>query len=295
MDNNGAALEILIITGLSGAGKSSCVNIFEDMGYYTIDNIPLAIIDKIVYAFYSYGAEATKVAFVIDSRALDSSSKNSFLICDCIRNLKENYSAQVIFMDASLPVIVKRYKESRRPHPLSSNGNLDITSAINLEVSLMSPVKGLADIIIDTDNKNIHELRRELVEKFSSTEEGLSITLQSFGFKYGNPTDSDMMLDVRFLRNPHFDDGLRTMTGLNLEVKEYVRADESYSQFINKAFELLLFLIPLYEKEQKKYLTISIGCTGGKHRSITVLEELAAMLEAKGVKNINKKHRDIDK
>ena len=278
-------LSIIIITGLSGAGKSHAAKVFEDLGYYTIDNVPLPILEKVVELFYSLDNGITKVAFVIDSRAKDIN-----LVYQFIKMLKDKYNATSIFMDASSETLIKRYKETRRKHPLGS----DVSESIKKEITLMGNVKDISDIVLNTDNKSIHDLTKEIISIFAIHANDFIVTLQSFGFKNGVPTDADMMFDVRFMRNPHFDDGLRTMTGLNEEVQEYVKADESYHKFMEKLTDMVNMLIPLYVIEGKKYFNISLGCTGGKHRSVTVVENLAAALSNNSC-NIRIKHRDIDK
>ncbi len=279
-------LSIIIITGLSGAGKSHVAKVFEDLGYYTIDNMPLPILDKVVELFYNIDNGITKVAFVIDSRAKDIN-----LVYKFIKLLREKYDATSIFMDASVETLVKRYKETRRKHPLGS----DVSESIKKEISLMSKVKEISDIVINTDNKTIHDLTKEITSIFNHNSNNFTLTIQSFGFKNGIPNDADMVQDVRFMRNPHFDDGLRTMTGLNEEVQDYVKVDESYTPFMEKLVDLILMLIPLYIREGKKYFNISIGCTGGRHRSVTVVENLAEILTKNGIEDIRIKHRDIDK
>lgn len=278
-------LSIVIITGLSGAGKSHAAKVFEDLGYYTIDNVPLPILDKVVELFYNLDNGITKVAFVIDSRAKDIN-----LVYQFIKMLKEKYNATTIFMDASSDTLIKRYKETRRKHPLGS----DVPESIKKEIALMGNVKDISDIVLNTDNKSIHDLTKEIMSIFAAHANDFIITLQSFGFKNGVPTDADMMFDVRFMRNPHFDDGLRTMTGLNEEVQEYVKADENFEPFMNKLIDMVKMLMPLYVKEGKKYFNISVGCTGGKHRSVTVIENLAAAING-GPYTIRIKHIDIDK
>ncbi len=279
-------LSIIIITGLSGAGKSLVAKVFEDLGYYTIDNMPLPILDKVVELFYNIDNGITKVAFVIDSRAKDIN-----LVYRFIKLLREKYDATSIFMDASVETLVKRYKETRRKHPL---GN-DISESIKKEISLMSKVKEISDIVINTDDKSIHDLTKDITSIFNNNSSNFTLTLQSFGFKNGIPNDADMVQDVRFMRNPHFDDGLRTMTGLNEEVQEYVKQDEIYILYMNKLVDMILMLIPLYIREGKKYFNISIGCTGGKHRSVTIVENLAQILKNNGIEDIRIKHRDIEK
>ena len=278
-------LSIIIITGLSGAGKSHAAKVFEDLGYYTIDNVPLPILEKVVELFYSLDNGITKVAFVIDSRAKDIN-----LVYQFIKMLKDKYNATSIFMDASSETLIKRYKETRRKHPLGS----DVSESIKKEITLMGNVKDISDIVLNTDNKSIHDLTKEIIRIFAIYANDFIVTLQSFRVKHGVPTDADMMFDVRFRRKTQFDDGLRTMTGLNEEVQEYVKADESYHKFMEKLTDMVNMLIPLYVIEGKKYFNISIGCTGGKHRSVTVVENLAAALSNNSC-NIRIKHRDIDK
>lgn len=280
-------LSIVIISGLSGAGKSNAAKVLEDMGYNTIDNIPLQVVEKIVELFYGLDKGSSKVAFVIDSR-----SKDSRLAYDTIRMLKEKYSASLLFMDASLETLVKRYKETRRKHPQGD----DIVEAIKNEIEIMADIKDIADIVFNSDGKSVHDLAREIQGYFKDyASAGLKIIIQSFGFKYGVPGEADMMFDARFLRNPFFDEKLKHLTGLNEEVKDYVRKDENYAEFVKKIKELIVMLIPLYGKEGKKYFIVSVGCTGGKHRSVTVAEDLAAFLGEGGKQNIKVKHRDIDK
>lgn len=276
---------IVIITGLSGAGKSHVKRVFEDLGYYSIDNVPLQILDKTIELFYSEITGITKVAFVIDSRATKNESVFSY-----IKNLRDKYNALTIYMDASIETLIKRYKETRRKHPLGS----EIHEAILNEIDLMQEVKTIANIVINTDGKTIHDLTTDVKNILNLKSDKMAIVIQSFGFKYGVPSDADLMFDVRFLRNPHFDDGLRTLTGLNDEIKEYVKVDKEYVPFITNLNNLLQHVIPLYEKEGKMYLNISIGCTGGKHRSVTVVEELANIFKSKNIQ-FTTKHRDIEK
>ncbi len=274
-------ISIVIISGLSGAGKSNVAKVLEDLGYNTIDNIPLQVVERIVEIFYSIDTDGNKLAFVIDSRA-----KDSILAYDTIKMLKDKYNAILLFLDASVETLVKRYKETRRRHPQGD----DIVEAIKKEINIMSDIKDIADIVFNSDGKNIHELAKEIQSYFKDiVTDDLKIFVESFGFKYGVPTEADLMFDVRFLRNPYFVEILRNKTGLEKDVNQYVKEDVSYNDFFSKIKDLLLMLIPLYAKEGKKYLTIAIGCTGGKHRSVTVAEDLSKSL------NCSVKHRDIDK
>ena len=280
-------LSIIIISGLSGAGKSNAAKVLEDMGYNTVDNMPLQAVEKIVEIFYSIDSPSSKVAFVIDSR-----SKDSRLAYNTILMLKEKYNACLLFMDASLDTLVKRYKETRRKHPQGD----DIIEAINTEITIMGDIKNIADIVFNSDGKNVHQLSKEIQDYFQDfAATGLKIIIQSFGFKYGIPTETDMMFDVRFLRNPFFVESLKHKTGLDNEVSKYVQQDEAYEEFIAKIKSLISMLIPLYIREGKKYLIISIGCTGGKHRSVTVAEDLSAIFTESGKNSVKVKHRDISK
>lgn len=274
-------LSIVIISGLSGAGKSNAAKVLEDLGYNTIDNIPPQVVEKIVELFYSLDTAGSKVAFVIDSR-----SKDSALAYNTIKMLKEKYSAALLFMDASSDTLVKRYKETRRKHPQGG----DLVEAIKRETALMADIKDIADIVFDSDGKNVHELADEIQSYFKDyVSGGLSVLVESFGFKHGVPTEADLMFDVRFLRNPHFADGLRHKTGLDGDVRDYIEADASYGIFMEKLEDMLSMLIPLYAREGKKYLTVAIGCTGGRHRSVAAAERLAGFLKCPV------KHRDIEK
>ena len=275
------SFSIVIVSGLSGAGKSNASKVLEDLGYNTIDNIPLQVVEKIAELFYSINTEGSKVAFVIDSR-----SKDSNLAYNTIKMLKDKYGAVLLFMEASSETLVKRYKETRRKHPQGD----DLIEAINIERTLMSEIKNIADIVFNSDGKNIHELSLEIQSYFNDNTPGeLKVFIESFGFKYGVPSEADLMFDVRFLRNPYFVESLRLKTGLDSEVRNYVMQDSSYKPFTEKLKDMLSMLIPLYTREGKKYLTIAIGCTGGKHRSVTVAEDLGSYLEC------SVKHRDIEK
>ncbi len=280
-------LSILIISGLSGAGKTTVANVLEDIGYDKIDNMPLQVIEKIIDLLYTTEAKMSKVAFVIDSRAKDRA-----LVSKTIALIKEKYNATLLFVEASEATLVKRYKETRRKHPRGD----DIVEAIKDEMALMSDVKDMADIVFNSDQRSVHELTREVQDYFKDVStQGLFITVQSFGFKYGVPVDPDIMFDVRFLRNPFFVEGLKEKTGLDSEVDAYVKGDENYDIFLQQLCNILLTLIPLYKKENKKYLNIAIGCTGGKHRSVSMVESIAQVLASKSQAFVRTKHRDIEK
>jgi len=277
--------DMLIISGLSGAGKSSAIKVLEDIGYNPIDNVPLEVVERIMEIFYAAENKVSKIAFIIDSR-----SKDHKLAFNMIMMLKNRYNAKLIFMDANKETLIRRYQETRRIHP---QGN-DLVNAINTEKTLMADIKDIADYIFVSDGKTVHELADEL-KKFCGKDLWiLLITLQSFGFKHGIPSESDLLFDIRFLKNPYFVDDLKELNGTNNKVVDYIKTDPNYQVMLNKIEDLLTFLIPLYLKESKRYLNISIGCTGGKHRSVAMIEDLADILTT-STSNIelNIKHRNI--
>lgn len=279
--------ELIILTGYSGAGKSTASKALEDLGYYTVDNMPLQLVEKFIEVAFDYNSEIQKIALVIDSR-----SKDITKAMDLIKLLKMKYNAEVIFLDASDEVILKRYKETRRKHPLGES----ILEAIALEKKQLSEIREMADLIIDTSSFTVHDLTRFFEEKFKgNVASKMSITIQSFGFKYGIPPDSDMVIDVRFLKNPHFVEELRGKTGLDRDVYEYVFSDERVYPFLKKLKKLLDYLIPNYVKEGKKFFTLSVGCTGGRHRSVAICKFVAEYLTRKGDNRVILKHRDIER
>lgn len=264
---------LVVLTGLSGGGKSVAASTMEDMGYYTIDNLPLKLLDKLVELMLGFDNDLHKVALVIDAR-----SKDIALVCEKINLLKEKYNAKIVFIHAGDDVLLKRYKETRRKHPMGET----LVEAIASEREMLWPVRELADLAIDTSQLNVHQLKSRLEDAFSEgNDNGMIITVQSFGFKYGLPQDSDLVFDVRFLKNPFFVDELRSQTGLDTQVREYVFSDLAAKKFLKHLKEMLGFLIPKYLREGKKFLTVSIGCTGGRHRSVANVEFIAEYLEKK--------------
>lgn len=279
-------LSLVILTGCSGAGKSTAANALEDLGYYTIDNLPLFIMDKFIQVLFDFNVEVQKIALVLDSR-----SKDIKKVGEIISILKSKYAADVIFLDADENTLIKRYKETRRTHPLGE----DIVASIRKEKELLKDIKEKADIVIDTSDMNIHELSRQIESYFMDTTSSIYITVQSFGFKYGVPPESDIVLDVRFLKNPHFEEHLRAKTGLDEEVFSYVFSDKRTKEFLGKIKPLLTFLIPNFIQEGKKYLTISFGCTGGKHRSVAIAKFIGDYISKKTTQKVYVKHRDINR
>ncbi|MGE4318084.1 MAG: RNase adapter RapZ [Deferribacterales bacterium] len=278
---------LIVLTGLSGGGKSVAAATLEDLGYYTIDNLPLRLLDKFVELMLVYENELNKVALVIDSR-----TKNIDAAIEKIKVLQEKYSAKVVFLHASEDVLVKRYKETRRRHPMGEN----LPEAIQAEKEKLWPIREYADMSIDTSQLNVHDLKKRLEDFFSvDADSGLVITVQSFGFKYGLPLDSDLVFDVRFMKNPFFIEELREKTGLDDQVRDYVLSDTNAELFLMHTKEMLGFLIPNFIREGKKYLTISIGCTGGKHRSVALTEDIAKYLAESSKNKVNIRHRDINR
>lgn len=277
----------IIITGLSGAGKSTVSNTLEDLGFYTVDNLPIMLIPKFVEVTFGYKSKLDKVALTVDIRSMTFED-----IFEVIKEIKYKYNLFILFLEASDEALIKRFKETRRKHPLGDN----ITSVINFERDLLLDLKSISDIIIDTSDLNVHELSAKIETLFSSDfNKKISIIVQSFGFKYGIPLDSDIVLDVRFLTNPYFLENLRDLNGESEEVQQYVLGDVKTQTFLNKIYELMDLLIPLYIKEGKKYLTLSIGCTGGKHRSVVIVRLLYEYLFKCNIGNLIIKHRDINR
>ncbi|MGD9808344.1 MAG: RNase adapter RapZ [Deferribacterales bacterium] len=278
---------LVVLTGLSGAGKSVAASTIEDLGYYTIDNLPLKLLDKLVDIMISFDNDLHNVALVIDAR-----SKDIDVMYDKLLTLKEKYGAKIVFMYADEDVLLQRYKETRRKHPMGDN----LMEAIAHEANVLLPVRELSDLAIDTSKLNVHQLKARLEEAFAEGDSNaMVITVQSFGFKYGLPLDSDLVFDVRFLKNPYFNEELREMTGKDEAVREYVFSDPAAKKFLKQLKEMLGFLVPNYIREGKKFLTVSIGCTGGRHRSVANVEFIAKYLESKTNHKVNIRHRDLDR
>lgn len=283
-------MRFVIVTGLSGAGKSQAIKSLEDLGYFCVDNLPPTLMGKFAEACYQTDGKIDKIALVIDIRGgefFDDLFEN-------LNYLKENdYKYEILFLDAGDKVLVKRYKESRRKHPLAPEGR--ILQGIELERKRLAEVKNRATNIIDTSNMSTRQLRDRITRIYADEGqiENLMITVLSFGFKYGMPVDSDLVFDVRFLPNPFYIPELKEFSGNDKQVKDYVLSFKETNKFIEKLSDMLEFLIPNYIKEGKRQLIISIGCTGGRHRSVTIANAIFDKLGAKGHK-INKEHRDIN-
>ena len=283
-------MRFVIVTGMSGSGKRTALKMLEDMGFYCVDNLPVPLIGKFAELVLSPKGEISKVALGLDVRADQSFSD----IEKILKELRESgYVFEVLFMEASNQVLVKRYKESRRMHPLAVDGRIE--DGILKERKILSSVKADSDYIIDTSKLLTRELKEELERIFIKNEEynSLMINIMSFGFKHGIPADSDLVFDVRFLPNPFYIDELKNKTGNEKEVQDYVMNFPEATEFLDKLSEMISFLIPNYIKEGKYQLVISIGCTGGKHRSVTLANELYQKLKNKGNYGLTLTHRDV--
>ena len=278
-----------MVTGMSGAGKSQTMNALEDMGYYCIDNIPPVLVTKIYELCAQSENLMQRAAIVVDSRAGDSFSglKRELLA------LKEGgHPIKVLFLDCEDSVLVRRYKETRRKHPLlKETGNLP--AAVKLDRKIVSPMKATADYVIDTSILSTAQLKRRVNDLFSENNMGLfQIQTMSFGFKYGIPAEADLIFDVRFLPNPFYVEELKHKTGLEEDVRDYVYQDGSAQEFMNKLGDLLLFCAPKYQKEGKSQLVVGIGCTGGKHRSVAIADAVNQLFSNAGYRAMVL-HRDI--
>ncbi|MBR6337737.1 MAG: RNase adapter RapZ [Ruminococcus sp.] len=285
-------MKFVIVTGLSGSGKSTAVDVLEDIGYYCIDNMPPELIGKFAEISAKAGSKLEKVAFVADIRGGDFFLK----LDETISQLRaENEDIKVLFLDSSDDVIVRRYKETRRKHPLDEITNGNIKKAISTERKMLIPIKEQADFYIDTSLTSTSKFKERVYSLFlESGEDFLRVDVCSFGFKYGTMNEADLVFDVRCLPNPFYIPELKEKTGLNKEVYDYVLSFDEAKELLNKLEDLLDFLIPLYKREGKSQLIIAFGCTGGKHRSVTYAEAVGRYLESK-LGKIRITHRDIEK
>jgi len=280
----------VIITGLSGSGKGTFLRALEDRGYFCVDNLPVGLLSKFYELTLKSGDEATKVAMVIDVREGETLRKLPAIYDDLKK--QEGLTVSLWFLEASDAALVRRFSETRRPHPL--NPDRPVSESIVQERELLAPIRDLADHILDTSALNIHELRKHAHTLFGEQEARLLILLVSFGFKFGVPSESDLVFDVRFLPNPHFVPHLKSLSGEDAAVIDFMNEKPETIEFLNRLESFLDFLIPQYEKEGKSYVTISIGCTGGRHRSVFITNAVSKHFESLGYR-VRITHRDSEK
>jgi UPF0042 nucleotide-binding protein len=284
---------VVIITGLSGAGKSNALQAFEDAGYFCIDNLPPRMVPAVMETTAQGDGGPDRVVLVMDTRG------RRYFGEELERNLEavekeEGWEHRILFIDSDDPSLVRRYKESRRPHPAARNG--DVLDAIRRERKDLANVREMADLVVDTSGYSALDTRLRFKKMAESLSNRMTVSLISFGFKHGTPLDVDMLLDVRFLPNPHYDPELRPLTGHDAPVREAVLGSEDCQEFLDRSGGLLSFLIPRYAAEGKTYFTLGVGCTGGRHRSVAITEELARRLEQEdtGI-DLFVRHRDVER
>jgi UPF0042 nucleotide-binding protein len=283
------ARQLVILTGLSGSGKSTVLRAFEDMGFYCVDNLPVELIPIFAELHAAGEGDFARAALLVDAREGSHLEKLPALL----KHLKKDHPITLVYIEASEDALLRRYSETRRPHPLGKNS--PVRESLARERALMEPIRDLADVVIDSSKFNVHELRQFITERFKNPDNRpMLLSLVSFGYKYGIPTDADLVFDVRFLPNPHFVPELREFTGQDKEVQRYVNSFPQTKEFLRRLEGMLTYLIPHYIQEGKSYLTIAIGCTGGKHRSVMLGERIAKDLKKKGFAT-KVVHRDIQK
>jgi len=282
-------LRIIIVTGMSGSGKSTALRALEDVGFFCVDNLPVVLLPKLLEIQTDAASEISKVALVMDLRERYFLEKYAEIFA---KLKEEGHRIEILFLDASDESLLRRFRETRRAHPLCERGT--VMEGIALEREKLSALRAMADKIVDTSSFNVHQLKEVIQRHFmtSTTEKRLLINLMSFGFRYGLPAEADIVLDVRFLPNPYFIEELKHLNGENQKIQEYVMGWEESQTFLRKILDMMEFLIPLYEKEGKSNLNIALGCTGGKHRSVVMATRLARYFSGEDYL-INVAHRDI--
>jgi UPF0042 nucleotide-binding protein len=280
--------EFLIITGLSGAGRSQAADTFEDLGWFVIDNMPPALLPKVTELVQAPGSTTERVALVVGTGAYFDE------LSPALEQLRKTANrVQVLFLEATTEVLVRRYENTRRRHPMAEGDR--VSDGIERERQILDVVKSQADVVVDTSDLNVHQLRDRLLDLFArDAEAGLRTSVVSFGYKHGLPLDVDLVLDCRFLPNPHWVEELRPLTGLDEPVRGYVCSQPETGEFLKRVDELLALLLPAYVKEGKSYLSIGVGCTGGTHRSVVIAEEMARLLRDRGFEP-TVSHRDVEK
>ena len=285
------SITFVVITGLSGAGKSYAIKCFEDMGFFCVDNLPTTLIPTFADLVARSDHTITRVALGVDVR------EGEYLthLLDTLGELRgRGHAVEVLFLEASEEALVRRYRETRRRHPLALDGN--VVDGIRAERKALSTMREVADRIVDTSALTVHQLKDLLIEAYVAPgrRTGLTISLVSFGFKHGVPFDADLVFDVRFLANPHFVEGLRPLDGRDARVREFILQHEESRELLRRLQDFLGFVLPAYQREGKAYLTVAIGCTGGRHRSVALVEELKGFVDGLGLA-ANVIHRDMDR
>ena len=286
---NRNARQLVLLTGLSGSGKGSILKTFEDLGFYCVDNLPVALIPAFSELYVEGVGEVERAALLVDAREGEGIKK----LPEIYRKMRSERSVALVFVEASEEALLRRFSETRRPHPVGQD--FSILEGIREERRRMAPIRRLADLTIDTTKFNVNELRRFILDRFESPgKRPLMISVVSFGFRYGIPTEADLVFDVRFLPNPHFVPRLRPFSGKNPRVARYIRSFPQTGEFLRRIESLLSYLIPHYIREGKSYLTVTLGCTGGRHRSVMLAEVIRRTLVGKGY-STKVVHRDLDK
>jgi UPF0042 nucleotide-binding protein len=285
-------LQITIVSGLSGSGKSTAMRALEDSGYYCIDNMPAPLIPTFIELCQHSTGELTRVAIAVDIRGkefLEDFQKR-------MQDLRlKGYEVKIIFLESTNEILIRRYSETRRRHPVEKERGIALSEAVEEERGEMAFLREIADEVIDTSALNVHELRGIIVERLMAAPAArMQVTLMSFGYSYGLPAEADMVIDVRFLPNPFFVGELRGLTGQDEKVRTYLLEQRETKEFLTRFGEMIAYLLPLYEKEGKSYLTIAVGCTGGRHRSVVIAEQVARLLAEHGTE-LTVRHRDMDR
>ncbi len=278
--------ELVIITGMSGSGKASVLKAFEDLGYYCVDNLPVGLIPRFA-ELVGQSSEIERTALVVDVREGTQLDELPAIV----KSVKRMLPTKTIFLEADESILLRRYSETRRPHPLGTD--TPVKASLIAERRHLRPIRAIADLVIDTSRFNVHELRAYITERFhkQETDKNILVSCVSFGFKHGVPEDADLVFDVRFLPNPHFVPEFRSLTGRHPRVAKYIRSFPQTKEFVQRISELLVYLLPHYIREGKSYLTISFGCTGGQHRSVMIAEEVSKRLRKSGYR-VKVVHRD---
>jgi RNase adapter protein RapZ len=281
--------ELVIITGLSGSGKASVLKAFEDLGYYCVDNLPVGLIPRFA-ELLGQSSEIERTALVVDVREGAQLEE----LPEIVKSVKRMLPTKMIFLEAEESILLRRYSETRRPHPLGAD--TPVKASLVAEQRHLRPIRAIADLVIDTSRFNVHELRSYITERFhkEETDKNILVSCVSFGFRHGVPEDADLVFDVRFLPNPHFVPEFRPLTGRHPRVAKYIRSFPQTKEFVQRISELLVYLLPHYIHEGKSYLTISFGCTGGQHRSVMIAEEVSRRLRKSGYR-VKVVHRDSPK